>query len=207
MRDDAELIREERFSTILTRIKAASETGDITLRELVALFGPRGHAFLTLFLVLPFMQPIPIPGVSTLLGLMMAMAGFFMMRGRPPWVPERFAHVRIEKHFLLRVGKALESLLVRLERVVRPRGIHMFSRPWFRMANGFLLLSHGLLLSLPLPIPFSNFLPAMVLFLIALGSLEEDVVVIAAGYTATVANAIFFALIALAPMYAAHRLA
>lgn len=197
---------EERFSRVLTRIRTASESGDLTVRELIALFGPRGHAFLTLFLVLPFLQPIPIPGVSSVLGTVMALAGFFMLRGRPPWVPERVARVRIEKHFLLKVGGALESFLRRMERIVRPRGAYLFQRPWFRILNGTLLCIHGLLLALPLPIPFSNFLPAIVLFLIALGSLEEDAIVIVAGYTATIATALFFAALALAPFYAAQRL-
>lgn len=197
---------DEKFSAILARIKAASEAGDVNLRELVALFGPRGHAFLTLFLVLPFLQPIPIPGVSTVLGLMMALVGLFMMRGKPPWVPDRYAKIRIEKRFLTRIERALESLLVRLEKIVRPRAVHLFSKPWFRILNGSLLCLHGLILSLPLPIPFSNFLPALVLFLIALGSLEEDAAVIVAGYTATIVNAVFFVLLVLAPFYAAHRL-
>jgi hypothetical protein len=196
----------ERFSAILARIKAASEAGDLNLRELVALFGPRGHAFLTLFLVLPFLQPIPLPGFSTIMGLVMALAGLFMMLDRPPWVPQRYGGIKIEKQFLRRIERALESLLLRLERIVRPRGVYLFAKPWFRTLNGFLLCLHGVILSIPLPIPFSNFLPALVLFLIALGSLEEDAVVIVAGYTATVVNAVFFVLLVLAPFYAAHRL-
>ncbi|MEK7357819.1 MAG: exopolysaccharide biosynthesis protein [Bdellovibrionota bacterium] len=204
--DTRDQSREERFSTILTRIKSATETGDLTVGELVVLFGPRGHAFLIVFLVLPFLQPIPIPGVSTLLGLVMAMAGYLMMRNKPPWVPERLARVKIEKHFLLKVVGALESLLLRLERIVRPRGAILVTHQGFRIANGFLLCLHGLLMALPLPIPLSNFLPAAVLFLIALGSLEEDLAVVIAGYTVTLVNAAFFAALVLAPWIAAHRL-
>jgi hypothetical protein len=197
--------REERFSTVLTRIRSATETGDPTVGELVAMFGPRGHAFLTLFLVLPFLQPIPIPVVSTLFGLVMAMAGYFMMLDRAPWVPARFAKVHVEKHFLLRIVGALETLSTKLERIAKPRGVRVFARHEFRVLNGFLLLLNGLLLSLPLPIPFSNFLPALVLFLIALGSLEEDLAVICAGYTATLVTAAFFTALVVVPWIAAQR--
>jgi len=189
------------FSTTLRRLRSSIETAPdrISLREVVSLFGPKGHALLTLFFVLPFLQPIPIPGLSVILGLCICFFGSFMFLGRPPWLPEKVARIEVEKNFLLRVTGALESLLRRVERIVRPRRTEVFKKEKLRAFHGLLLAWHALLLSLPLPIPFSNMIPAVCLWLIALGVLEEDFVVVVAGYAMAVVNLVFFTGLVVAP--------
>lgn len=173
--------------------------GRLRLSEVISFFGPKGHALLSLFFVLPFLQPIPIPGLSVVLGACIVFFGFFMFLGRPPWVPDRVAKIEVEKKFLLRLAKALESLLKKVEHVVRPRLSDVFARRGFQAFHGFLIAWHAFLLALPLPIPFSNMIPAICLWLIALGSLEEDFLVIVAGYGMAVLNTIFFAMLVVAP--------
>ena len=173
----------------------------MSLRELLNAVGPKGHVFLTVFLVLPFLQPIPLPGVSTVFGITIAFVGGFMALGRAPWLPDRFGRVVVESSTLFRICSALEKIMSKLEWLVKPRGRAIFDQTWFRRTNGALLFVHGLIMAAPLPIPFSNFLPALVLFLVALGSLEEDVWMIVAGYFAVVVNAAFFAALVILPYY------
>jgi hypothetical protein len=56
-----------------------------------------------------------------------------------------------------------------------------------------LWILHAVVFSLPLPIPLSNAFPAAVIFLIALGILEEDLAVIVLAYIGGLANVAFFA--------------
>lgn len=190
-----------RFSMTLERIRTSIEDapGRLRLSEVISFFGPKGHALLSLFFVLPFLQPIPIPGLSVVLGVCISFFGFFMFLGRPPWLPERVAKIEVEKKFLLRVTLALESLLKKIERVVRPRLSEVCERRGFQALHGFLIGWHALLLALPLPIPFSNMIPAVCLWLIALGSLEEDFAVILAGYGMAIVSTVFFAMLVVAP--------
>lgn len=183
---------------IRARAHANGENG-LTFRELVDIFGPKGHAFLTIFLVLPFLQPIPIPGLSTLIGLVIALVGVHMLLDRPPFIPQRFGTRSVDSQILFRICSGLERLMRRLERVVRPRGRDIFQRRWFRRLNGIVITIHAGFLSLPLPIPLSNFFPALVLLLVALGTLEEDFYVVVTSYFAVLVNMAFFVSLVLIP--------
>lgn len=191
----------ERFSDTLDRLRVASESAEksLTLARVVELFGPKGHVLLILFLNLPFCQPIPIPGVSTALGLCMMLVAYFMIIDKPPWIPQRLAKINIDKKFLTQISKRLEWLMKRLEKMIKQRGRVYFQQPSTRVTTGILLLMHAFLLSLPLPIPFSNFFPALALLLLSLGTLEEDGVVMLLGYLAVLACAAFFTALVVIP--------
>lgn len=196
-----------RFTETLRLIQARAQQSSVTLRELLEIFGPQGHGFVALFLVLPFLQPIPLVGLSTVFGLAIATVGFLMVLDRPPWLPQRLARVVVESNTVLKVCATLEGLMKRLERLVKPRGQRLFAALWFRRLNGLVLFIHALIMALPLPIPLSNFLPALVLLLIALGTLEEDAIVVFVGYGAVVINAAFFTALVLLPFLGIRLLA
>jgi hypothetical protein len=182
-----------RFSETLHRIEERAADGPVTLGELLTLCGPQGHGFLAIFLVLPFLQPIPLPGISSAIGIVLAILGVFVALRRPPWVPQRFAKVAVPSEAVLKICTRLEKLLGALEHVVKPRAQWLFAQRWFRVSNGIVWIIHALVFSLPLPIPFSNAFPATVILLMALGILEEDFAVIVLAYLGGVANVLFFA--------------
>jgi hypothetical protein len=181
-----------RFSETIQSIEDRAAAGPVTFGELLAICGPQGHGFLALFLVLPFLQPIPLPGLSSAIGILLAILGVFVALRKPPWVPARVARVKVEPEHVLRICHSAERLLGAIEHVVKPRAAWLFAQPWFRMTNGFVWIVHALVFSLPLPIPFSNSLPAIVILLMALGILEEDFGVIVVAYVGAVANVLFF---------------
>lgn len=199
---DASLPRSsESFSHTLNRLRSKAEgtEASLSLKQVVEVFGPKGHALLILFLNLPFCQPIPIPGVSSALGFCMMIIAYFMILNRPPWIPERLARISIDKKFLVQIAARLEALMKRFEHVIRPRGRVYFQQRSTQITTGLLLCFHAFLLSLPLPIPFSNFFPAIALLLLSLGTLEEDGVVMALGYVAVIACTVFFAALVVLP--------
>jgi hypothetical protein len=181
-----------RFTETLQSIEDRAAEGPITFGELLAICGPQGHGFVALFLVLPFLQPIPLPGISSAIGIVLAIIGVFVALRRPPWLPERVARVKVEPEHVLRICHAAERLLTAIEHVVKPRMQWLFGQRWFRLTNGFVWIVHALVFSLPLPIPFSNSLPAIVILLMALGILEEDFGVIVVAYVGAIVNVVFF---------------
>lgn len=189
-----------RFSEILRLIEdQAQQSNALSLGRLLEIVGPKGHSFISLFLVLPFLQPIPLVGLSTAIGLVIAMIGIFIIRDRPPYLPARLAKIQWESKSILKVCSVLERLMKRLERYIQPRGHALITQNWLKRLNGILIFFHAILMSLPLPIPLSNFLPASVLFLLSLGALEEDILVILLGYTMALINLAFFTSLVLLP--------
>jgi hypothetical protein len=60
-------------------------SGDVvTLREILNVIGREGMLVFCIFLTLPFMVPVSIPGVSTLFGLVIGLVGVGIMTHRPP---------------------------------------------------------------------------------------------------------------------------
>ncbi|HYB99324.1 MAG TPA: exopolysaccharide biosynthesis protein [Candidatus Limnocylindrales bacterium] len=189
-----------RFSETLHRIRERARHGALSVHDLLEISGPQGHAFLAVFLMLPFLQPIPLPGISTVLGLVVAMLGVFAALDRAPWVPRRLARVTIDPRTIDRICSALERLLARLERFIRPRARDMLAMRGLRYFNAVLWVLHALVFSLPLPIPFTNSLPAIVVMLLAVGTMEDDIAVIALAYVGVLVNVAFFASIVVLPM-------
>lgn len=197
-----------RFSKRVAELRVDIEHAParLCLAEVVSFFGPKGHVLLTLFFVLPFLQPIPIPGLSCILGFCICFFGASLFLNRAPWLPGPIARIEVEKKFLLRVAGGLESLLKKVERLVHPRGQALFAKPKLRAFHGALLAWHAFLLALPLPVPLSNMIPAICLALIALGTLEEDFAVIVLGYVMAIINTAFFSALVAAPFLFRHAI-
>lgn len=190
---DHPAIHGRRFSETLRIVRLRAAAGPISLAELFEIGGPQGHGFLAIFLVLPFLQPIPLPGISSVIGLLLAVIGVFVAVERPPWLPSRVAHRTVEPEAVLRICSTLEGWMARVEHVIRPRAQWLFAHRWFRVLNCTIWVAHAVVFSLPLPIPLSNAFPATVILLMALGTVEEDVGVIGLAYLGAVANLAFFA--------------
>lgn len=184
----------QRFVSLIDEIRARAMTQPrgVSIGEMVETFGPKGHVFLTQFLVLPFLQPIPLPGISTLIGLCIALTGFLMVLQKEIKLPDRLAAVVFEARLLEKACSFVARVLEKGAKWVRPRGASLFHRSALLRLNGLFIFVHALMLSLPLPIPFSNFFPAVVLFLLAFSHLEEDALILVLAYIAMLANAAFF---------------
>jgi len=66
----------------------------------------------------------------------------------------------------------------------------------FGRVNGILLVLSALLLMIPLPLPFSNTLPAYGILLLATGSLERDGYVVIAGYLMVLLSIAYLSVVA-----------
>lgn len=154
----------------------------------------RGWYVLLILLSLPFMTPIPLPLVSTLIGMLILAIGLRLTIGREPEIPVRFRDRELPAKFFPAVFKASAALVNRLEKVLKPCGLFM-STSLLRRVGGCMIATAAVLLLLPLPVPFSNFFPALSILLLASAALVRDARCFAAGVVALLLSLAFFAAI------------
>ncbi|HWH68257.1 MAG TPA: exopolysaccharide biosynthesis protein, partial [Candidatus Sulfotelmatobacter sp.] len=93
-----------------------------------------------------------------------------------------------------------------IEFLVKPRLQFFHQDTLFQRLAGVLITLSGVLLLLPLPIPFSNFFPALTVVLLASGALKQDGLCFLAGCLAFCLSAGYFTLLAFGGVKAVERL-
>lgn len=187
-----------RFVATMDELQAeAAHEGDLSLRRIFDVMGEEGHSVLLVFLCVPYMQPIPIPGLSTPFGILMALVAWYLYIRTPPWLPKKFENYKISATTIVKVSEAAEKFWMKVSRFIKERWAFLIDNPGFRFFNMFLFVVNGILLALPLPIPMSNFFPAMTILFCAVGHMEKDGVVVSISYAWCAASFAFFTMIAL----------
>ncbi len=112
-----------------------------------------------------------VPGISLLIGPLLAIPAFEMILGRSgPSFPRRIAVYPLRSSALAGIVKRALPLLAMLEKIVHPRW--PISPRISRRAAGIAILAlSGLFLA---PLPLIQIVPALLVALIALAYLEED---------------------------------
>ena len=115
----------EEFALILKEF----EVETVTLREVLALLHGRGYVLLVMVLALPFCQPIPLPGLSTPLGLIIAIIGARLAMGWKPWLPKRLLDLRLPPKLFAKVFQLTQKIVLWFERLLRPRLLWITASP------------------------------------------------------------------------------
>ena len=156
----------------------------------------RGFDLLLLLIGLPFLTPIPLPGLSTPFGVAVLVIGARLALGRQPWLPQKLLRRELPAQFIARVLAAASRAVRWLEVLLRPR-LNFLHEQWiYRRIAGTLITLSGMLLLLPLPIPLTNTLPALTVVLLAAGAMERDGLFFLAGCATFVVTLAFFGLLA-----------
>lgn len=183
----------EEFALLLREF----EVETVTLREVIGLLHGRGFVLLLLLLALPFSTPVPLPGLSTPFGLIIALIGARLVWGEKPWLPARLLDTRLPPKVFAKVFEFTRKIILGFERLLRPRLLWVTASNRRERLHAVPIVLCALLLLLPLPIPFSNSIPAWAIMLTAAGLLERDGLFILAGYVTTVLGLAFFGAIAI----------
>ncbi|MBM3846094.1 MAG: exopolysaccharide biosynthesis protein, partial [Verrucomicrobia bacterium] len=186
-----------KFSRELQDLVQRFDNRPVCLADILQATQGRGYNLLLVLISLPFLSPIPLPGFSVPFGVAVAIIGARMALGQKPWLPERLLHRQLPARFLGKVLGAASRIVRFLEWFLRPR-LNFLHEQWiYRRLAGALIALAGLCLLLPLPVPFSNALPAWTILLLAAAALERDGLCFLAGTIMFVVTAGFFTLIAL----------
>lgn len=196
-----------KLSVELAELRAVSGERAVTLREVIYVLGGRAYTLLVLLLALPFVTPIPIPGLSTPFGLAIALIALRLAIGQRPWLPMKLQRKELPAGFFGRLFAVAEKVLRFLEKFLRPRLTFLTDTPHLRQLHAVLLLVAALALLLPLPIPLTNTFPAWTILLIAAGLLERDGGFVVAGYVVFAAGVLYFIFLGQATVELVHHLA
>lgn len=167
----------------------------VTLRQVISLLRGRAYTLLLIFLAIPFCTPIPLPGLSTPFGLVIALVGFRLALRQEPWLPRRLLNTKVPPRFFSRLLGAARRLIRGLEFILRPRWEWLLDIKLLHHGYGAIICASGLLLLIPLPLPLSNGLPALTVVLLACGLLERDGYCLLGGTLTFVLTLCFFAAI------------
>jgi hypothetical protein len=165
-------------------LDACPADGGLTVNDLLAHTGERGMYLVMIVLSLPFITPVSLPGLSSVLGLVITLIAARLALGFPTGLPRWIGNRHLPHRAFERTVRGSLHLVRFIEWGVKPRGSEWLKWRGARCGNGCVLAILGLLLALPIPpvIPLSNTLPSYAIILIAACLMEEDGVMIWAGY-------------------------
>ena len=194
-----------KLSEELGRLIVEFHTREVSLREVIVVLQGRAYNLLMLLLALPFLLPIPLPGLSTALGAVIAIIAARLTLGQTPWLPARLLDKKLPPTFFPSLLNGARRILRILEVMMKPRLLWLSASPFLPQLHAFIILVAALVLLLPLP-PGTNFPPALCIVIMAGGLLERDGWFILGGYLAFAFNGVFFALFAIYGQKLIHAL-
>lgn len=165
----------------------------VSLRQLLELVGEQGMLLFCMFLMIPFLVPVSVPGVSTVFSVVVILVGISVTLNRVPWLPARLMDRQFATASLVPALEKGASWFQRIDRFIRPRFLMMTDTSVINRLNGLVFILAGVLLIAPLGlIPFSNTLPALAVLFLAAGMLQRDGFFIILGYVMVVVSVVYF---------------
>jgi hypothetical protein len=166
------------LAAVLRRLRLLAD-GDRppTVADVVGAAGPGGAGVLLLLFALPEALPLPVAGVSAILAVPLALVSAQLAVGRTSvWLPRALLRRTLPAGLLRRTADAAAPWALRAERATRPRWP---AAARARRTAGFAALLMSLVVALP--IPLGNMAPSIVIAVLAVGLVQRDGVLVAAG--------------------------
>lgn len=180
---------EEDLAILLAESKKHSA---LSVEKIFEVLSGKGRTLILIFLVLPFCQPLQIPGLSIPFGIVSAFIGLRMAFGKRILLPKKILSTSISSTTIQKVTAKTLHVMIKLKRFMHPRISWLCDHGAMKIFNGLLIFLLGIFLALPLPIPLSNLVAGWSILLISLGLLENDGVFVILGYLVSLATIIFF---------------
>lgn len=195
------------IAATLNEVAASLPPESVTIRDLLTLIGEQGLLFFCIILTVPFLTPLPIPGVSTVFGALIMLIALGVIANRLPWLPRQLLDRPINTTQLSPILTRGASLFGGIERFIRPRLLALSNAGGLNRLNGVLLFIAGFLLIIPIPfIPLSNMIPGYAILFLATGMLQRDGVFILLGYLLVIITVIYFGALFIAALAAGSSL-
>ena len=145
----------------------------ITLRDIINLAGERIFGFLFVILSLPSALPIPAPGYSIPFGILLFLLAVQLIVGSPtPWLPQSWLNHSISLQKVQGIFNSGIPWLQKIEFISRPRLSYICTSIIGRIVVGCAIALMAI--SMMIPIPGTNTLPAIGIFVTGFGLLDDD---------------------------------
>ncbi len=189
----------QRMSEQLHALAHLCRAHNLTLKQLVDHIDTRAQTLITLFLSLPFVFFLSVPGLSAVFGIFILFNGYRIAANKRVWFPKFLLKRKISGPLLTKCFVSAERFFKFTEKFVHPRGHFLIEHPGLIRLNGGILAACGFFLVLPI----ANFLPALAAVFLSIGILEKDGVFVVIGYIFFVLTVAFFTLL---PIYGIEKL-
>jgi hypothetical protein len=179
--------RRPRTSQILREILANNpDTQDFTVEKIVNSIGESSFGTSLMFFAIPEVVPIPVPGLAAIVVIPTAVISGQMAAGHKQIrLPKFILKKTVPRKALAAAIRAILPLLEKAEKVSRPRWKWATTPLAKRLLGVFIFI---LALSIAFPMPGFNMPQAISTFIIALGLVEDDGILVAAGVIAGLAS-------------------
>ncbi|ACJ20335.1 exopolysaccharide biosynthesis protein [Coxiella burnetii] len=179
-----EINHARRSSDILKEIAQHKPDGKITYHDILQKLGYRAFGLVLLFFALPSALPFSaIPGVSFIFSIPIAIFAFQMIIAQKAlWLPKFIGERTIPYEKVSKIIHKVSPFLIKIEHLLKPR-LYFMTKGFMKIMSGVVLFCLAIFLTLP--IPFSNFLFALLIIVISLGLIEKDGLFIILGYIGT----------------------
>lgn len=149
------------------------EENKFKVSEILSRIEIKSFGILLSVLALPSALPVPAPGYSIPFGLALTLISWqFLLNRNTPWLPEKVLNKEIKTKKNNGLIKLMVKFLEFFENFLKPRKSNLIKTFYLKFLIGiFILLSS---ISMLIPIPLTNTGPALGIFLIGLGLMEED---------------------------------
>jgi hypothetical protein len=144
----------------------------VSLGELADAMKGRGTAMLIILMAAPFIL-IPLPGLAEPMGVVIAISSLGLLKEKRPWLPEWIRKHTLSPIVFERIIGATKRVAGWMENLLRPRLGFMFG-PIQNRVLGYAMLFSGLLLAVPLLLPFTHAIRSIPIVLLAAGWMERD---------------------------------
>ncbi|WP_137719692.1 exopolysaccharide biosynthesis protein [Methylobacillus flagellatus] len=193
---------DELVATLL-RFAEQSKRQPLTLGEALDSLDRTAFALISLILVLPFLQPLPLGPITVLGGITFATLGWQMWRGHEsPRLPQKVRAISMNE----KTWSVLASVSVRIvnfcHRFTRERMVHLVDGRKGQKIGAFILMAAGLLMAIPFGVlPLNNLVPGLAVLFYAFAHMERDGLMIIIAFGWLVVTVVYFSLFFLALYY------
>ena len=152
----------------------------VTLADILLLAQERIFGFLLVILSLPSALPVPAPGYSIPFGILIFILAVQLMAGaKTPWLPKKMLNHAMPLSTVQGFLKAGLPWLRKIEAIARPRLSYICNTLPGKITLGSIIALMAI--SMMIPIPGTNTLPAIGVFVTAFGLSEDDGAISLAG--------------------------
>ena len=173
-------------SELLSEIlKGKNQQDRITFSEINNFLHERGFGLLLLLFSFPMAIPMPYPpGFTTVLGIPLIFYALQMiMAKKDAWIPKWIGNKTIKvEHLQFAITKATRFFKF-IETIVKPRLDFMTGKNGERVIGFFVMICA---IAIALPIPLGNAVPSLGIFIMSIGLLNKDGLIVMIGMIVSV---------------------
>ncbi|WP_264331161.1 exopolysaccharide biosynthesis protein [Wolbachia endosymbiont (group B) of Erebia ligea] len=176
MEKSVKLTEDKKLASDILKEVADTNNNDndkVTLFDIKTALHERGFGILIIIFSLPLSVPIPVPpGYTTILSIPLILFSLQLLFGfDSPWMPNWLERKFFQRSTLALVVEKTSPTLKKIEKFMKPRMSFIFRGPGENILAFIMLLCA---LSIAIPLPLTNFIPAIGTTLISLGIMSKD---------------------------------